>query len=99
MPSSGIQLARSIRWMLPLAFRGPTSRFTAADLIERRASARADVVFVRFEGREVSYRAYNRAANRIAHWALGSGLGRGDVVSCRTVRSTWRPGRGSRRPG
>jgi fatty-acyl-CoA synthase len=81
MPSSGIQLARSIRWMLPLAFRGPTSRFTAADLIERRASARADVVFVRFEGREVSYRAYNRAANRIAHWALGSGLGRGDVVA------------------
>jgi fatty-acyl-CoA synthase len=67
--------------MLPLAFRGPTSRFTAADLIERRAAARADAVFVRFEGREVSYRAYNRAANRIAHWALANGLGRGDVVA------------------
>jgi fatty-acyl-CoA synthase len=75
------QLARSARWMLPLAFRGPRSRFSAADLIERRAASRGNAVFVRFEGRERSYRAYNRAANRVANWALGQGFGRGDVVA------------------
>jgi fatty-acyl-CoA synthase len=67
--------------MLPLAFRGPTSRFTAADLIERRAAARGKQTFARFEGRAVSYASYNSAANRIAHWALDSGLGCGDVVA------------------
>ena len=40
-------------------------RDTAADLIERRATARGDAVFVRFEGREVSYQSFNRAANRV----------------------------------
>jgi fatty-acyl-CoA synthase len=67
--------------MAPLAVRGPTSRFTAADLIERRAARHAGATFVRFEGRALSYRDYNRAANRVAHWALGAGLGRGDVVA------------------
>jgi fatty-acyl-CoA synthase len=81
MPGSLTQLARSIRWLLPLAFRGPRSRFTAADLIERRAAAQPQRVFVRFEGRELTYADYNRAANRIAHWALGAGLGCGDVVA------------------
>jgi fatty-acyl-CoA synthase len=75
------QIARSVRWMLPLALRGPRSRFTAADLIERRARARGGAVFVCFEGRERSYRDFNRAANRIAHWALRRGLGRGHVVA------------------
>lgn len=74
-------LARSARWMLPLAFRGPGSRFTAADLIERRAAARPRATFVRFEGRRISYAAFNRAANGVAHWALRRGLGRGDVVA------------------
>jgi fatty-acyl-CoA synthase len=67
--------------MLPLAFRGPSSRFTAADLIESRAKSRGSAVFVRFEGRSVSYRVYNAAANRLAHWAISQNLGPGDVVA------------------
>ncbi len=76
-----IHLARSVRWLLPLAFTGPRSRYTAADLIEKRAAARPDAVFVRFEGRELRYGAFNAAANRVAHWALAHGLGKGDPVA------------------
>jgi len=67
--------------MAPLAMRGPTSRFTAADLIEQRAAARAEHVLVRFEGRALRYREYNAAANQLAHWAIARGLGPGDVVA------------------
>ena len=74
-------LARSIRWLLPLAFRGPGSHYTTADLIERRAAAQPGDVFVRFEGRELCYGAFNAAANQVAHWALARGLCKGDVVA------------------
>ena len=74
-------LARSVRWLLPLTFRGPGSHYTAADLIERRAAAQPGDVFVRFEGRELRYGAFNAAANQVAHWALARGLGKGDVVA------------------
>ena len=74
-------LSRSVRWLLPLAFRGPGSHYTAADLIERRAATSPDDVFVRFEGRELRYGAFNAAANQVAHWALARGLGKGDVVA------------------
>jgi len=75
------RIGRSVRWMAPLVFRGPGSRFTAADLIESRAASRGSAAFVRFEGRTVSYRDYNAAANRVAHWAIDRELGRGDVVA------------------
>lgn len=81
MSNSLIRLGRSVRWMLPLAMRGPKSHFSAADLVEQRARSRGDAVFVRFEDRELTYRDYNRAANRVAHWALANELGRGDVVA------------------
>ncbi len=74
-------LQRSLRWLPGLALAGPTSKRTAADLIERRAARQPDAVFVRFEGREKSYAEYNAAANRIAHWALEKGLGKGSVVA------------------
>jgi len=76
-----VLLARSVRWLLPLAFSGPRSHYTAADLIERRAAAQPGGVFVRFEGRELRFGAFNAAANRVAHWALARGLGKGDVVA------------------
>jgi fatty-acyl-CoA synthase len=60
---------------------GPSGRFTAADLIERSARRRPKATFVRFEGRQRTYAEYNAAANRIAHWAIGRGLGKGDVVA------------------
>jgi fatty-acyl-CoA synthase len=74
-------LARSIRWLPGIALAGPDSRRTTADLIERAAHKRPDKTFVRFEGRDRSYRRYNANANRIAHWALERGIGKGDVVA------------------
>jgi fatty-acyl-CoA synthase len=75
------QLARSARWLVPLAFYGPGSKRTTADLIERRVDAQPDDVFVRFEGRELRYREYNEAANRVAHWCRARGLVAGNVVA------------------
>ncbi len=75
------RLVRSARWLVPLAFWGPGSKRTTADLIERRVAQQPDAVFVRFEGREVRYRAYNEAANRVAHWGHTQNLREGDVVA------------------
>jgi fatty-acyl-CoA synthase len=74
-------LGRSARWLVPLAFLGPGSKRTTGDLIERRAAAQPDDVFVRFEGRVLRYGAYNAAANRVADWARAEGLAKGDVVA------------------
>jgi fatty-acyl-CoA synthase len=74
-------LLRSLRWLPGLALAGPGSKRTAADLIERRAARQPQDVFVRFEGRVVRYAEYNAAANRVAHWALEKGIGKGDVVA------------------
>ena len=40
-----------------------------------------DRPFVLFEARRLSYGEFNAAANRVAHWARGQGLGCGDVVA------------------
>jgi fatty-acyl-CoA synthase len=72
---------RTIRHGLPLSRLKPGGDRTVADLIEEQAAARGDHPFVRFEHREVSYRDYNAAANRVAHWAIEEGLRPGDVVA------------------
>ncbi|HJO23161.1 MAG: long-chain-acyl-CoA synthetase [Myxococcota bacterium] len=74
-------LGRSLRWMPGIALAGPGSRRTTADLIERAAERHPHKSFVRFEGRDRSYCEYNARANRIAHWALARGVGKGDVVA------------------
>ena len=72
---------RSLRWMPGLLAAGPTARFSAADLLERRARRSPAQPFVRFEGRVFSYAEANAAANRIAHWALERGIGPGQTVA------------------
>jgi fatty-acyl-CoA synthase len=67
--------------MPALVLWGPGSRRTTADLIERCAARDPKRSFVRFEGRDRSYAEYNAAANRVAHWALERGIGKGDVVA------------------
>lgn len=74
-------LARTIRWLPALLKSRPGKRFTTADLIERSARRFADRVFVESETASLSYVDFNRAANRVAHWALERGLGKGDVVA------------------
>ena len=74
-------LRRSLRWIPGIALAGPGSKRTAADLIERAARKHPDRSFVRFEGHDRTYHQYNAHANRIAHWALERGIGKGDVVA------------------
>ncbi len=76
-----VQLWRFARYGLPLARMRPESTRTIADVIEEQAAARGRHPFVTFEGRSVSYADYNRAANRVAHWALAHGIGRGERVA------------------
>jgi fatty-acyl-CoA synthase len=74
-------LGRSLGMLPDLLRSGPKGRFTAADLVERAATQRPDAPFVRFEGRVQSCGELNAQANRIAHWALARGLGKGSVVA------------------
>jgi fatty-acyl-CoA synthase len=74
-------LWRAVRWLPGLLRYGPESKRTVADLIEGRAARSPHDVFLRFEGRELTYAEHNAAANRVAHWALEKGIGRGDVVA------------------
>jgi fatty-acyl-CoA synthase len=72
---------RALRWLPGLALAGPRSRWSTADLFESRAQRTPDRPFLRFEGRTVSYVEHNAGANRIAHWALEKGIGKGSVVA------------------
>jgi fatty-acyl-CoA synthase len=74
-------LFRALRWLPGIALAGPGSKRTTADLIERSARRFAGRSFVRFEGSDVSYEQFNANANRMAHWALERGIGKGDVVA------------------
>jgi len=73
--------ARAIRWLPAIRRARQGTRYTSADVVETSARRFGDRVFVEFEGRTTSYAAFNREANRVAHWALELGLGKGDVVA------------------
>jgi fatty-acyl-CoA synthase len=82
MADSQLRIAGRMLRLLPDMLRGgPNGRFTAADLFERQVRRRGDAPFVRFEGAVHTYAEVNARANRIAHWALARGLGKGDVVA------------------
>ena len=74
-------LWRTLRWLPAMLKARPGRRYTAADLIEESARRHADRVFVEFDGRTLSYAEFNRAANRVAHWAIERRLHKGDVVA------------------
>jgi fatty-acyl-CoA synthase len=73
--------ARAIRWLPAIRRARQGTGYTSADLIETCARRFGDRVFVEFDGRTTSYAEFNREANRVAHWALELGLGKGDVVA------------------
>ncbi len=81
MPGRWALFLRILPVLLRLAKFKPDSRLTVADVIERRARNHPDRPFVLFEARRLSYGEFNAAANRVAHWARGQGLGCGDVVA------------------
>jgi len=81
LPERVVQLWRIAKYGLPLARIRPEGPRTIADVIEEQAAARGLHPFVLFEGRTITYDEYNRAANRVAHWALAHGIGRGERVA------------------
>ncbi len=85
---------RIIRHGLPLARLKPSSPLSIADRIEAQAERRGQHPFMLFEDRRVTYRELNEQANRLAHWAMSAGVGRGDVVALLMLNrpeyvSTW----------
>lgn len=71
--------------MAPDAAKGrPSSTSTVADRFEGVVDEHgADVAFIDAydDGREVTYTELDSHANRVAHWAIEQGIGKGDVVA------------------
>lgn len=61
--------------------RFDTPARTLPDLIESQVRQTPDAVAVVYEGRHYSYRELNEAANRVAHWLIGQGIGTEDRVA------------------
>jgi fatty-acyl-CoA synthase len=74
-------LRRALPILLAIKKRKLDDRETIVDYIERWAATTPDRVAIVFEGRHITWREYDAAANRWARWALAQGLGKGDVVA------------------
>ncbi|KUI30402.1 non-ribosomal peptide synthetase [Mycobacterium sp. IS-1742] len=58
-----------------------TSPRTLPDLIAAQVAATPDAIAVVYEGGRHTYREINEAANRVAHWLIGQGVGAEDRVA------------------
>ena len=58
-----------------------TPASTLADLVQAQVARTPDGVAVVYEGRYYSYREINEAANQVAHWLIGQGIGAEDRVA------------------
>ena len=68
--------------LLPvLIHHRPDRPYTVADRFEERVREYDDRPFVSYAGESHSWTEVNRRTNRVAHWAAGQGLVRGDVVA------------------
>lgn len=72
---------RTVRFGLPLVRLKAGSSRTTADVLEEVVRSRTDHPAILDGDRVVTYGDLDRAANRVARWAQGSGLGRGDRVA------------------
>ncbi len=75
---SQLRMAQVIR--INLKHR-PDSERTVADLIEARARTDAKKTFLFYEDQEISYEAFNKAANKVARWAFAKGVEKGQVIT------------------
>ncbi|GAB6097509.1 long-chain-acyl-CoA synthetase FadD6 [Desulfatiferula olefinivorans] len=64
----------------PLFLRDGAKR-SLGRVLERQARKRPDQTLILFEGRALTYRQVNEAANRVAHFFIGRGYRRGDTVA------------------
>jgi mycobactin peptide synthetase MbtE len=58
-----------------------TAPRTLADLMSEQAARTPDAIAVVYEGRRFTYRDINEAANQLAHWLIGRGIGSEDRVA------------------
>ncbi len=84
-------LVAVLRRTMPI---GKRPSHTMGDLADELAERYGDRIAIESERETVSYKAWNGRANRYARWALGRGLGRGDVVglmmpNCAEYLSVW----------
>lgn len=78
--STGLQLGSFSKGTFRLLTMRPTDRGGIAAIFERWARRRPEHVAVRFEGRDLTYRALNEQANRYAAVLRDQGIGSKDVV-------------------
>ncbi len=71
-------IGRSLRRMRHVA---PDSPLTIVDTVDGFAATTPDAPAILCGADVVSYRALVQTANRVAHWAHGQGIGKGDAVA------------------
>jgi fatty-acyl-CoA synthase len=59
----------------------PDSTHTIVDVVEAQARATPGAIAFYYQDRTLSYAQLDGYADRVAHWARGAGVGRGDVVA------------------
>ncbi len=81
LPSREQTMAKLMRGYARVADFRRDQPYNVADRLEERARDSADVPFIMFEDRTITFAQANKAANRIANVAHAHGLRRGDVVA------------------
>ena len=89
-----IYVSAIARTLIGLRGTTPDSPHTIVDIVEAQARATPDATVFYFQDRTVSYAQLDAYANRVAHWAYGAGVRRGDVVAllmenCPEYVATW----------
>ncbi len=62
-------------------FDAKKKKDTYPKLVEERVRQFPDNTIIKYENREITYSQFNKAANRVAHYLEGQGVGMGDVVA------------------
>jgi fatty-acyl-CoA synthase len=73
--------ARTLRLTRRISALQPDGAFTAVDALEASARRAPERIALRSEERTLRYRELDAAANRVARWARGQRVARGDVVA------------------
>ena len=73
--------ARLARFTGAVTAHTPEQTHTVVDRLERLAQDVPERTMIHFENEVHTFRQVNERANRVAHWACSSGIGRGDVVA------------------
>jgi fatty-acyl-CoA synthase len=89
-----IYVSAIARTLIGLRGTTPDSPHTIVDIVEAQARATPDAIAFYYQDRTLSYAQLDAYANRVAHWAAGAGVKRGEVVAllmenCPEYVATW----------